>query len=255
MGNEKNRRFQVKKWLWTLMALVCFFSLGSWMTQREAQAQEVQFELLGTLGAGSSILDNKALGDTEFNILGGLHFSTLFRFDVGVAIGLNFNWTMLNQRLDESKLTYALEIRDREFTLQHPSFGVTFRYLIKDIFDLGLWLNYGFGNAKIDFRKGSMNETVAEAYGLIHNNRRANLKWDLQSFELGVSGYFAWDIPSLPELSIIVGLQGFFDVSRMRSSDSTLSDARDMSGKHLDENSVSTVGFMVVFGGRYNLKF
>lgn len=245
----------MKKWLWTLMAFVSFFSLGSWMTQQEARAQEVQFELLGALGAGSSYLDNNALGSTEFNVVGGLHLSVLFRFDVGVGVGLNFNWKMLNQRVEESQLNYALEIRNREFTLQHPSFGVTFRYLIAKIFDVGLWLNYGFGSAKIDYKRGSMNTTVADAFGLISNGRRANLDWDLQSFEIGISGSFAWEIPSLPALSVLIGLEAFLDASRMMAADSTLSNARDMKGKHLDENSVTTLGLMLSFGARYDVGF
>ena len=253
----------MKKWLLALVAFVTFFSFGGWMTQNEAQAQEVEFELLGKLGGGSSYLGNKSLGDTEFNVLGGLDLTVLCRFDLGIGIGLNFNWTMLSQRMDETKLNYALEMRDREFTLQHPSFGVAFRYLIKDIFDVGLWLNYGFGSAKIDYRKDNangrsngMNEKVAQAYGLIDsNNRRANLKWDLQSFEIGIVGAFAWRLPAVPELSILVGLQMFLDASRMIASDQTLAEAVDMKGEHLDENSETTLGIMLVFGARYDLRF
>lgn len=245
----------MKKWLLTLMAFVTFFSFGGLMSQNEAQAQEVEFELLGKLGGGSTYFKNASLGDSEFNILGGLQMTVLCRFDLGLAIGVNFNWSMINQRLDETQLNYALEWKDREVTVQHPSFGVAFRYILLDMLDLGLWVNYGFGSVAIDYRKGTMNETVASAYGLMANGRRSNLKWDLQSFEMGVMGEFAWHIPAVPELAILVGLQLYLDASRMLASDSTLSEARDMHNNKLDENSVTTIGFMVVFGARYDLRF
>jgi hypothetical protein len=234
---------------------VTIFSFGSLMTQKEAQAQQVEFELLGKFGAGNSYLDVSSLGVPEFNVLGGLQMSVLCRFDLGLAIGLNFNWTMLHQRIGETQLNYALEWRNREMTIQHPSFGVAFRYMIYDLFDIGLWLNYGFGSNEIEYKKGSQNDMVASAYGMMANNRRANLDWDLQSFEIGLAGIFSWRIPAVPELNVLVGLQLFLDASRMLAADSTLTEARDIHGNNLDENTLTTIGFMLVFGARYDLKF
>lgn len=238
----------MKKCLWSVLAFLLFLPLCCLGMSTQAQAEQVQFELLGKLGGTSNTYKKSSLGDPIFDVSGGLTFSTLFRFDMGVGIGLNLNWTMIEQRMDETKLTYALEARERYTTFQLPSIGLAFRYEIASIADFGLWLNYGFGSDEIDYK--SMNNNVATAFGL----NRANLEWDLQSIEIGIMLAFMYKIKSI-NFDVVFGIQGFVDVSRMRASDSSLNQAEDISGRHLDENTVYTGGFHVVFGGRYDLFF
>ena len=238
----------MKKTLGMLLALVVFLTFGSFVMQHEAQAEEVQFELLGKVGGTSSTFDKASLGDPIFDVSGGLDFSVLFRFPVGVGIGLNLNWTMATQRLERTKLTYALEAKKREVVTQYPSIGLALRYQAGGIFDLGLWMNYGFGSVDIDYN--NMNGAVASAFGL----KNANLSWDLQTFELGIMGAFAYRIEKI-NLDVMFGLQAYIDFSRMLADDSTLENARDIHGRALDENSVYAGGFAVVFGARYDLIF
>ena len=161
---------------------------------------------------------------------------------------------MLNQQLDQTKLTYALKMKDRSLTTQYPSIGLTARYLVKEIIDLGVWLNYGFGSAAIDYDKKAFDKTLGKAYNLVSNGGRvANFDWDMQTLEIGLMGAFVWTIPKVPELSVVVGLQFYADFSRLDRADSTLQDARDIHGRRLDENSMQTLGFNIVFGARYDL--
>jgi len=138
----------VKKWLWTLLALAMVFPLSG-LVASQAQAEEVQFELLGRLGGTDNKMDKVSLGDPAFDVAGGLEIAALFRFEMGIGIGLNFNWTMSRPLLDQTKLTYALNARERQMTVQNPSIGLTLRYEMMDIVDFGLWMNYGFGSASI----------------------------------------------------------------------------------------------------------
>ena len=103
----------MKKCLWSLLAFLLFLPVCSLSLPSQAEAEQVQFELLGKLGGTSNTYKKSSLGDPIFDVSGGLTFSTLFRFDMGVGIGLNFNWTMIEQRMEETKLTYALEAHER----------------------------------------------------------------------------------------------------------------------------------------------
>ena len=244
----------MKKCLLSLLAFATIFITSGFGLSHEAAAQSVQFELLGKLGGASTFLSKESLGDTEFNVEGGLQASVLFRFDMGVAVGLNFNWTMIQQQLDQSKLTYALRMKDRNMTTQLPSIGIAFRYVTNKIFDLGLWLNYGFGSVGIDYDKHQFDTTLGRAYGLVSDSGRiANFSWDMQTVEIGLMGAFMYQIPSLKELSIIAGAQLYADFSRLDRTDSTLQDARDIHGRRLDENSMQAVGFNIIFGIRYDV--
>lgn len=243
----------MKKCFLTLLAFATILISGFGFSS-QASAQAVEFELLGKLGGGGTFIDKASLGDSEFNVAGGLQTSVLFRFKNGAAVGLNFNWTMLNQQLDQTKLTYALKMKDRSLTTQYPSIGITARYLAKEIIDLGVWMNYGFGSAAIDYDKKAFDKTLGKAYNLVSNSGRvANFDWDMQTLEIGLMGAFVWVIPSVPELSVVVGLQFYADFSRLDRADSTLQDARDINGRRLDENSIQTLGFNIVFGARYDL--
>lgn len=238
----------MKKLIWTVTALVMMTLCGSLGFQQTAQAEEVQFELLGKLGGSSDNLDKISLGDPIFDVSGGLEIAAMFRFDMGIGVGLNFNWTMIRHRLEQTKLTYAMEARNRKATVQHPSIGLVLRYEMLNLLDLGLWMNYGFGSIKNSY--DDLNPTVMSAYGLTD----AHFKWDLQTFELGIMCAFMYKITNI-NLDVIVGLQGFVDFSRMLADDDSLRDARDITGRHLDENSLYTVGFNIVFGARYDLIF
>ena len=243
----------MKKCLLTLLAFATIFISGLGFNS-QASAQAVEFELLGKLGGAGTYIDKESFGDSEFNVAGGLQASVLFRFKVGAAIGINFNWTMLSQDLDQSKLTYALKMKERILTTQYPSIGLSFRYAIKEIFDMGAWLNYGFGSAAIDYEKRAFDTTLGKAYNLVSpGGRIANFEWDMQTLEIGLMGAFVWTIPKVPELGVVVGLQLYADFSRLDRADSTLQDARDIHGRRLDENSIQTIGFNIVFGARYDL--
>lgn len=226
-----------------------FLSFGMLSMPQEAQAEEVQFELLGKLGGTGDSVKKISLGDPKFEVSGGLEIAALFRFDMGIGVGLNFNWTMVKHRLDQTQLTYALEATNRKMVVQHPSVGLVLRYEMIDIVDLGLWMNYGFGHTDISY-DSDWNEAAASSYGL----NDANLKWQLQTFELGLMAAFMYKITSI-NLDVIVGLQGFVDFSRMVADDDTLKNARDIHGRHLDENSIYSGGFHIVFGARYDLIF
>ena len=241
------RRFIVKKYFLTLLAFVLFFSFASMTTSQTAQAEEVQFELLGKLGGGNSSLEKESLGDPLFDVAGGLQLSAIFRFEMGVGVGINFNWTMLDQLMANSQLTYALDTNKREITVQHPSFGLTFRYELKELIDLGLWMNYGFGSVNINY--DYRDTTVANAYGL---GAGTILEWDLQTFEIGIMAAFFYKITSI-NLDILVGLQGYFDGSRMTAANNSLLNASDIKGRRLDENAIYSGGFNIVFGARYDL--
>ena len=236
-----------------MLAFATIFITGLGFSS-QASAQAVEFELLGKLGGAGTYIDKESFGDSECNVAGGLQASVHFRFKVGAAIGINFNWTMLNQELDQSKLTYALKMKERELTTQYPSIGLSFRYAFKEIFDMGAWLNYGFGSAAIDYDKKSFDTTLGKAYNLVSpSGRVANFEWDMQTLEIGLMGAFVWTIPKVPELGVVVGLQLYADFSRLDRADSTLQDARDIHGRRLDENSIQTIGFNIVFGARYDL--
>ena len=217
-----------------------------------AEAEQVQFELLGKLGGTSNTYSKNSLGDPIFDVSGGLTFSTLFRFDMGVGIGLNFNWTMVEQWMDETKLTYALTAKERNTTFQLPSIGIAFRYEVAEIADFGLWLNYGFGSNAIDYKYA--NRETADLVKVAFNLNRANLEWELQSVEVGIMLAFMYKIEAA-SLDLVFGIQGFLDVSRMRAADSSLNMAIDLHGRHLDENTAYTGGFHIVVGARYDLMF
>ena len=244
-----HRRFNVKKTIWMLLALMMTLSVGALALPQTAQAEEVQFELLGKLGGTGDFLGNESLGDPIFNVSGGLQFTALFRFDMGVGIGLNFNWTMIQHRLEQTKMTLPLEAREREMVVQHPSIGLALRYEYNNLLDLGIWMNYGFGSVKNTYNKG-FNSTAAEAFGIMSNE----LEWDMQTFELGLQCAFMYKITKI-NLDVIIGLQGFIDFSRMLSEDEDMMTIRDMDNEHLDENSLYSLGFHIVFGARYDLIF
>lgn len=237
----------MKQWILTLLACLLVFSCASVVTS-QAQAEEVQFEILGKLGGAGNFVDKVALGDPIFDVAGGLELAAMFRFDMGIGIGLNFNWTMTTPLLDDTQLTRALEVRDNEMTIQYPSIGITLRYEVLDLIDLGFWMNYAFGSVKINNR--NMNETVAAAYRLDN----ARLKWDLQTFEMGFMAAFMYKIRKI-NLDVLVGLQAFFDFGRMVPVDDSLMEARDIHNNELEENTLNTIGFNIVFGVRYDLIF
>lgn len=243
------RRFNVKKTIWMLLAFVMTLSGSAFLAPQAAQAEEVQFELLGKLGGTGDILSNDSLGKPIFNVSGGLQFTALFRFDMGVGIGLDFNWTMIQHRLGQTQMTTPLEAREREMVVQHPSIGLALRYEYNNLLDLGLWMNYGFGSVTNTYNKG-FNTTAAEAFGISDNE----LNWDMQTFELGIQAAFMYKITKI-NLDVIIGLQGFVDFSRMLSEDEEMTTIRDMDNEHLDENSLYSLGFHIVFGARYDLIF
>ncbi|MCL2325339.1 MAG: hypothetical protein FWC40_02395 [Proteobacteria bacterium] len=237
----------MKKWLLSLLAFLTAFTIINFSAPKEAHAQ-LSLELIGKLGGKSTYIEKESFGDSIFDVGGGLQFTTLFRFEQGTAVGLNFNWTMIEQRLKRSELSEELGVTERWMTVQHPSFGFALRHAFVDFAEFGLWLNYGFGTVNIDWK--GMNIDSARRYGLDN----ANLKWKLQSFELGLLLQFRWNIPST-HLHAIFGLQGFMDISRMYPSDNSLAKAKDRNDRNLDENSINTFGFMFVFGLSYDFYF
>ena len=237
----------MRKCFLTLLAFVMFFSLNAMTTTNTAQAEEVQFEVLGKLGGVSHTLSIDSMGDPIFDVAGGLQGSVIFRFAQGVGVGVNFNWTMSNQNLDETQLTYALKVKEPEMLTQHTSFGISLRYCMKNLIDFGFWINYGFGTATNRYENIG-NDIVAKAYGLYGNE----FSWNMQSVELGLMAAFYYKITSI-NLDIMVGLQGYADFGRMESDAPELEQARDIFGNDLDENGISTGGFNIVFGVRYDL--
>lgn len=238
----------LKKIITALLTALTVFSMGLLFAPQKAHANAIQFELLGKLGGEGNFLDKLSLGDPEFNVAGGLQLDALFRFDMGIGIGLNFNWNMTQQRLNLSKLTYAMQARDRWLTVQYPSIGLMLRYQVNPMLDLGAWFNYGFGS--VDYDMDIENPVAAQAFGL--NN--AKLEYDLQTFEMGIMAAFTWQVPDI-DLEIVIGGQLFADFSRMDADDRSLESARDIHGRRLDENNIYAIGFNVIFGARYDLYF
>lgn len=246
----------MKKSLLSFMALLVFFVSGLIGRADVAEAQSydhvgqsaVEVELLGKIGGMSNFIEKESFGDTQFDISGGLMVTALFRFDMGVGVGVNFNWEMSRQQLGVSKLTYALEARERVATVQTPSFGFTFHYASSKYFDMGMWINYGFGSYETDMVVH--NEVAASAFNLTG----ATLKWDMQAVEIGLSGAFTWDLP-VDGLALVFGAQIFANFARLMAVDSTLDNARDLHGRRVDKNHIDSVGFNIVFGVRYGYWF
>ena len=167
-----------------------------------------------------------------------MNFATIMRFEQGFGIGLNLNWTMSNQRLKRastSRMPGADKLTTRNMTVQHPSFGITARYFIYDIFDFGLWLNYGFGNVKMKFAPASELGSLATT---------ESFRWDAQSFDFGLIGQVAWLIPNT-DLSVLVGGHFFGVVSRLYADGTS----------QIEENSMFTIGFTINIGVRYDFYF
>lgn len=206
-------------------------------TSREAQAQ-ISVEVLGKLGGVSTYLDNERYGDSIFDVGGGLNFAGIMRFEKGFGVGLNLNWTMIDQRLKrakEDRMPGASALTKREMVTQHPSFGLTLRYFLFDIFDLGLWINYGFGNVKMKFSPSNVLGPLATT---------ESFKWKAQSFDFGFIGQVAWLIPNT-DLSVLVGGHFFGVVSRLYADGTS----------QLEENSLFTIGFTINIGLRYDFFF
>ena len=166
----------------TFLTAFCAFGLAN---SEEANAQ-VSLELVGKLGGASNYFDDDWLGDPRFSVSGGLKLAALVRFDVGFGVGLNFNWQMADQKLRYGGLQKELlDKHNRNVVVQHPSFGVTFRYLFIDMLGAGIWFNYGFGNVKFDsinFDEKNTDITVPPGY-----LNRPELKYQLQTFEIAVN--------------------------------------------------------------------
>ena len=246
----------MKKILLALLAFLTFAAYGLVGHSRIAAAETadhsgqsaVEFELLGKLGGMSNFIDKESFGDTQFDVSGGLMLTAMFRFDMGIGLGVNFNWEMSRQRLELSKLTYALQAQDRRGVVQLLSFGFTLHYATSKYFDTGFWINYGFGSyaAEMDI----MNQVAASAYNL----QGANLKWDMQAVEFGLMGSFTWDLP-VDGLALVIGGQLFASFSRDFAVDSTLDNGQDERGRSVDDNHLHLVGFNIHFGIRYSYWF
>lgn len=239
----------MKKFLLTSVAFLMVLVFLGLSNPKEAQAQ-LSLELLGKLGGASTYLTKESFGDSIFDVTGGLQFSPILRFEMGLGIGLNINWTMIEQRLKKNELTNELGVTDRWMTTQHPSFGLTMRYEIFEFLEAGIFLNYGFGSVKLDLQGVNSQPNVAAKYGL----NGANLKWSLQSFEIGFLTNFAWRIPNT-FFSVVLGMQFYMDFSRMYAADDSLSNSTDAKNRNVDENGINTFGFLFTFGGRYDFHF
>ncbi|MFA5624802.1 MAG: hypothetical protein WC966_07080 [Bradymonadales bacterium] len=227
----------MKRFILSLVGAALVFMLGGFGLAKEAQAQ-ISVEVLGKLGGVSTFIENERYGDSIFDVGGGLNFAGIVRFEQGFGIGLNLNWTMVDQRLKRAnplRMPGSERLTKREMVVQHPSFGVTARYFIADIFDLGLWLNYGFGNVKMKFSPS------AELGPL---NLIESFKWSAQSFDFGLIGQVAWLIPNT-DLSVLFGGHIFGVVSRLYADGTS----------QIEENSLFTMGFTINIGVRYDFYF
>jgi len=238
------------------LAFLAAFGAYDMATSREASAQ-VSVELVGKLGGESNYFDDEWLGDTKFGVSGGLRLSGLVRFANNVGVGLNFNWTMSEQRLKVKGLADALGDDSRRYvTIQHPSFGVNVRYMFLDMIDVGIWLNYAFGSADFDFvdpaadkeqAARDMNYDVGEKG---HPNYVDTL-FENQTFEFGILAHFRWYIPNTT-CAVIVGAEFFMDFSAMEADDTRMHTVRFNDKKHLDETSMQSYGIQFVFGAGYD---
>ena len=244
-----------------LMTMAFLMALGAFdlATSREAQAQ-VSLELVGKLGGESNWVRDEWLGDSKFGVAGGLRFAALARFSNNFGVGLNFNWTMSNQRVDVKRMQLDLGDRNRrDVVVQHPSFGVTFRYLIINMIDVGIWANYGFGSIKYDGikpAKGMEQAALDWKYntGSLTSPNYVDLNYDLQTFELGFLAQCAWYIPDTT-LAIIVGAEFFMNFSYMEASDTRMYDVEYKGEGRKDENHLDSFGFGFVFGIGYDFYF
>lgn len=270
---NQNRSFFV------IFAAFVFFCLSAFSFAKDAQAQ-LSFELLGKIGAeanweGVHVDDNAPsisdyYGDSKIDLAGGLELGVLLRFEMGFAVGLNFNWNMSSQQLDEvinrevsyttgtgdKKHKYDFNIdtqqfgvKQREMTVQHPSIGVTFRYAFSELFEVGLWLNYGFGSIGIDFdRTNPHGEAPLSVFHTDHDKELAEIErletfsWDLSTFEFGILAQVSWRIPSTT-FSVLFGGHIFVDYSRVIEDDRSL----------IHESDLTTFGFTFNVGARYDI--
>lgn len=244
--------------LLSLAFLMAFCALDL-ATSREAEAQ-ISLELVGKLGGESNWVKDEWLGDSKFGVAGGLRFSALARFANNFGVGLNFNWTMSNQRLDVKRMQLDLGDRNRrDVVVQHPSFGVTFRYLLINMIDLGIWANYGFGSVKYDPIRPT-DEHKQDALNWHYNTNTpaspqyVDLAYDLQTFELGFLAQCSWYIPNTT-VAIIVGAEFFMNFSYMEATDTRMYDVAYKDEGRKDENHLDSFGFGFVFGVGYDFYF
>ena len=245
------------------LAGLVMFCVSALSFSNEAQAQ-LSFELLGKVGAGANwegLYADKNdptitafYGDSLIDVAGGLEFGVLLRFEMGFAVGLNFNWNMFSQYLDEVS-AYEIEVKEkkeepaqhyiidttdltkkqRRMTVQHPSIGLTLRYAFVDMFEVGIWVNYGFGSISMQFDTGKEGIFFPEYNG-------ESFDWDLQTFEFGLLAQLSWRIPSTT-LSVLVGAHVFCDYSRVLADDTSL----------IDESDLTTFGFTFNVGARFDI--
>lgn len=244
-----------------MMTLAFLMALGAldMATSRDAEAQ-ISLELVGKLGGESNWVRDEWLGDSKFGVSGGLRFAALARFSNNFGVGLNFNWTMADQRLDVKRMQLDLGDRSRRnVVIQHPSFGVTFRYLLINMIDIGIWANYGFGSVKYDPIRPT-DATKADALAWKYNTDSltspsyVDLNYDLQTFELGFLAHCSWYIPNTT-LAIIVGAEFFMNFSYMEASDTRMYDVKYKDEGYKDENHLDSFGFAFVFGVGYDFYF
>lgn len=265
----------MKRTFMLFIAFLMAFGAINLATSNDAQAQ-VSVELVGKLGGEANFFDNEWLGDTNFDVSGGLRLSGIVRFANNFGIGLNFNWTMSSQSVtSERKNDLPAELNDygnREAVIQHPSFGVMLRYLIIDMVDLGLWMNYGFGHVAFDpvvadtsmvmdpstRTESQMYVNLAESIGYCRKESNATDCWDLgyglQTFELGLLGHVRWYIPDTT-FAVIVGAEMFLNFSRMTADDSRLRSIQRGNKRGYDKNSMNSFGIQFVFGVGYDFYF
>ena len=246
----------MKRFLLLFLAFFTAFGALNLATSRDAEAQ-VSLELVGKLGGTSNYFDDEWLGDTKFGVSGGLRFATLVRFANNFGVGLNLNWTMTDQKLQVKGLAEALGDDSRRYAVvQHPSFGITFRYLVIDMIDLGLWMNYGFGSVNFDPIEPTAEHAQAALdmnynVGTLRAPEYVSLEYQLQTFELGLLAHCRWYVPNTT-LAIIVGAEFFMNFSSMESEDTRMHSVVYHNKKHLDENSTQSFGFQFVFGLGYD---
>lgn len=246
----------MKRYFLLFLAFLAGFCAIDMATSRDAEAQ-VSLELVGKLGGASNYFDDEWLGDTKFGVSGGLRFSGMVRFANNFGVGLNLNWTMADQKLQVKGLAEALGDDSRRYAvIQHPSFGITFRYLVIDMVDLGMWMNYGFGSVTFD-QVEPTSEYAQDALdmnynvGTLRSPDYVDLEYQFQTFELGLLAHCRWYVPNTT-LAIIVGAEFFMNFSSMESEDTRMHSVTYHEKKHLDENSSQSFGFQFVFGAGYD---
>ncbi|MDX9724162.1 MAG: hypothetical protein RBU37_25665 [Myxococcota bacterium] len=200
-------------------ALALFATI--WLVPQQSDAQ-VMLEVNGKVGATSATISDISYGDPIFDIGGGVQAAAMIRFVGGIAAGLNFNIQYDGHRMTGNP-------RGDSMSFFVPSVGVTARYELMPMVNVGAWLNYCFGSASV--AKG---------------NQEAS--WAVQGFEGGASLALNYQMKPYKTF-VILGLYAYFEYLQLFLDENNLSEKTN----YTDMNAPNNIGIGALLGVRFDL--